>query len=242
MNAIKILFEDDNYLIIDKPSGVMAHSDGRAGVLGVTDWLAQKYPALENIGGEVEVQHGEPVKRWGLAHRIDRETSGVLVVAKNQAAFDDLQEKFQTRKVKKVYRAFVYGRVTVDHQVVESPIGRSKTDFRRWSTGTDTRGVMREAATEYRVVHKTDEVTFVEVMPKTGRTHQIRVHLRSIGNPIVCDDVYAPLRKGVLGFDRLALHAQSISFKSLSGEPISVLAPYPSDFVKAMEMLRIVAK
>lgn len=243
---MEIIFEDDNYLILNKPAGMLVHSDGRTkeGCAGdsVTDWLAQKYPALENVGGEVEVQHGEPVKRWGLAHRIDRETSGVLVVAKNQASFDDLQEKFQNRKVKKIYCAFVYGRVTVDHQIVDLPIGRSKTDFRRWSTGTDARGALREAVTEYRVIHKTDEVTFVEVMPKTGRTHQIRVHMRAVGNPIVCDEVYASFRKGVLGFERLALHAKSISFKSLSGEPISASAPYPADFAKALETLGIVAK
>jgi 23S rRNA pseudouridine1911/1915/1917 synthase len=239
---MKILFEDDNYLILDKPAGVLVHSDGRTKGESVTDWLSKKYPTLENIGGEVEVQHGEPVKRWGLVHRIDRETSGILVAAKNQIAFDDLQDKFQKRKVKKTYHAFVYGRVIVDHQIVDLSIGRSKTDFRRWSTGTDARGKLREAVTEYRVIHKTDEVTFVEVMPKTGRTHQIRVHMRAVGNPIVCDPIYAPLRKGVLGFKRLALHAQSIAFKSLSGEPIFASAPYPDDFTKALEILGIVAK
>lgn len=250
MNTPKILFEDDNYLVLDKPAGMLVHSDGKTekktkgdGERGsVTDWLAKKYPALENVGGEVEVQHGEPVKRWGLVHRIDRETSGILVVAKNQLAFDDLQEKFKNREVSKTYYAFVYGRVTIDHQVVELPIGRSKTDFRRWTTGTDARGVMREAATEYLVVHKTNEVTFVKVMPRTGRTHQIRVHMRAVGNPIVFDSVYASLRKGVLGFERLALHAQSISFISLSGESISVSAPYPADFVKAFETLGISTK
>jgi 23S rRNA pseudouridine1911/1915/1917 synthase len=239
---MKILFEDDNYLILDKPAGMLVHSDGRVKGESATDWLSKNYPALEDVGGVVEVQHGEPVKRWGLVHRIDLETSGILVVAKTQIAFDDLQEKFQTRKVKKTYHAFVYGRVTVDHQIVDSPIGRSKTDFRRWSTGTDARGSLRDAITEYTVVHKTDEVTFVEVRPKTGRTHQIRVHMRSVGNPVVCDPIYAPLRKGVLGFKRLALHAKSISFKSLSGEPVSASSPYPPDFVKALETIGIVAK
>jgi 23S rRNA pseudouridine1911/1915/1917 synthase len=162
-----------------------------------------------------------------------------LVVAKNQTAFDDLQEKFQSRKVKKSYAAFVYGRVTVDHQVVDLPIGRSKTDFRRWSTGTDARGTLREAVTEYRVIHKTDAVTFVEVMPKTGRTHQIRVHMRAVGHPIVCDEVYAPLRNGLLGFERLALHARTISFKNLAGGLVSVSAPYPPDFTKAFKTLGI---
>lgn len=245
MKSPKIIFEDNNYLIIDKPAGLLVHSDGRSKGESVTDWLSKKYPVLENVGGEIEVQHGEPVKRWGLVHRIDRETSGVLVVAKTQVAFDDLQKKFQERKVKKTYYAFVYGRVTIDHQVIELPIGRSKTDFRRWSTGTDARGVMREAATEYRVIHKTNEVTFVEVMPKTGRTHQIRVHMRAAGNPIVCDPVYAPLRKSLLGFERLALHACSIAFKSLTGESVVAFAPYPEDFTKAFKTLgieQIVAK
>jgi 23S rRNA pseudouridine1911/1915/1917 synthase len=242
MSTIKILFEDDNYLVIDKPAGMLVHSDGKTKGENVTDWLSKKYPALENVGGEVDVQNSEPVKRWGFAHRIDRETSGILVVAKTQNAFEDIQEKFQNRKVKKTYYAFVYGRVTIDHQVIDSPIGRSKTDFRRWTVGADARGVLREAVTEYRVVHKTNEVTFVEVKPKTGRTHQIRVHLRSVGNPVVCDSVYAPLRKGVLDFKRLALHAKSVSFESISGEQISVSAPYPPDFTKALETLGIQEK
>jgi 23S rRNA pseudouridine1911/1915/1917 synthase len=240
MKKIKIIFEDENYLILDKPSGLLVHSDGKAKGDSVTDWLLKNYPALENVGGEIEVQHGPAVKRWGLVHRIDRETSGVLVVAKTQAAFEDLQKKFQDRKVKKTYHAFVYGRVTVDHQIVELSIGRSKTDFRRWSTGTDARGNMREATTEYRVIHKTNEVTFIEVMPKTGRTHQIRVHMRAVGHPIVCDAVYAPLRKGVVGFARLALHASSISFKNIDGEPISATASFPTDFASAIKELRIV--
>jgi 23S rRNA pseudouridine1911/1915/1917 synthase len=239
MKSPKILFEDENYLVIDKPAGMLVHSDGKTKGDSVTNWLSKKYPALENVGGEVAVQHGDPVKRWGLVHRIDRETSGILVIAKNQIAFDDLQKKFQDRKVKKTYYAFVYGRVIVDHQIVDMPIGRSKTDFRRWSTGTDARGALREAVTEYRVVHKTDEVTFVEVTPKTGRTHQIRVHMRAVGNPVVCDSVYAPLRKGVLGFERLALHAKDISFRGLMGEQISVSAPYPPDFVKALEIIGV---
>ncbi len=239
----KILFEDKNYLILDKPAGLLVHSDeklkvGRA-TGSLTDWLSKKYPELQNIGGEIEIGQGKSVKRWGLVHRIDRETSGVLVVAKNQTAFEDLQKKFETRKVKKTYYAFVYGRVAVDRQIIDSPIGRSKTDFRRFAIGTDARGTLREAATEYRVVHKTDEVTFVEVMPKTGRTHQIRVHLRSVGHPIVCDPVYAPNRNGILGFERLALHAESISFKNLENEPISVSAPYPADFTNALKTLGI---
>ena len=101
MKTLKIIFEDENYLIVDKPAGLLVHSDGKAKGESVTDWLSKKYPALENIGGEIEVQHGDPVKRWGLVHRIDRETSGVLVVAKNQFAFDDLQAKFQKIKVQK---------------------------------------------------------------------------------------------------------------------------------------------
>jgi 23S rRNA pseudouridine1911/1915/1917 synthase len=236
---MKIIFEDDNYLILDKPAGMLVHSDGRTKGQSVTDWLSKKYPALENVGGEVEVQHGKPVMRSGLVHRIDRETSGIVVVAKNQTAFDDLQKKFQDRKIKKTYYAFVYGRVAIDHQIVDLPIGRSKTDFRRWSTGTDARGTLREAVTEYRVIHKTDEVTFVEVKPKTGRTHQIRVHMRSVGHPIVCDPIYAPLRKTALGFKRLALHAKDISFWDINNKLISVSAPYPLDFSKAIKTLGI---
>ncbi len=244
---MKIIFEDDNYIAIDKPAGMLVHPDGReesgkknASAESVTAWLSEKYPKLADVGGSLEVQSGAAVPRWGIVHRIDRETSGVLLVAKNQVAFDDLQNKFQNRKVKKNYKAFVYGRVTVDSDTIEKPIGRSKTDFRRWSTGSDASGTLREAVTTYRVIHKTDEATFIEVMPKTGRTHQIRVHMRSIGNPVICDSLYAPLRKSLLGFKRLALHAHAISFWDINDNQINIEAPYPADFEKAMKTLGVV--
>ena len=212
-----IIFEDKNYLILNKPTGLIVHPDGKSKGESVTAWLEKKYPKLADVGGDLEVQNGDTVARWGVAHRIDRETSGILVVAKNQPAFDDLQKKFQDREVSKTYHAFVYGRVTVDSGTIDLPIGRSKSDFRRWSAGKDTKGTMREASTDYIVVHKTNEVTFLAAMPRTGRTHQIRVHLRALGNPVVCDALYAPRRPSLLGFTRLALHARSISFIGLDG-------------------------
>jgi RluA family pseudouridine synthase len=177
-----------------------------------------------------------------VAHRIDRETSGILVVAKNQPAFDDLQKKFQDRDVSKTYNAFVYGRVTADAGTIDLPIGRSKGDFRRWSAGKDTKGTMREAVTDYKVVHKTNEVTFVEAKPQTGRTHQIRVHLRALGHPVVCDTLYAPRRPSLLGFTRLALHARDISFIGVDGMSVFAEAPYPADFENALKNLGIKGK
>lgn len=236
---MEIIFEDDNYIILNKPAGLIVHPDGKAQGESVTGWLAEKYPALAGVGGETEVQSGDAVARWGLAHRIDRDTSGILVVAKNQPAFDDLQKQFQEHEVEKIYNAFVYGRVTIDVGTIDLPIGRSKGDFRRWSAGKDTKGTMREAVTDYRVIHKTNEVTFVEARPQTGRTHQIRVHLRSLGNPVVCDALYAPRRPSLLGFTRLALHARSISFIGVDGKAIFAEAPYPADFENALKMLGI---
>ncbi len=238
---MEILFEDKNYVVINKPAGLVVHYDGKTKEPNVTDWVLEKYPQASEVGEPLKLSNGEIIKRPGIVHRIDRETSGALVIALNQEAFIYLKELFQSRAVQKTYHTFVYGRVKKDDDVIDRPIGRSRKDFRLWSAQRFARGEMREAITEYKVLQrgsdKKDDVTFIEAKPHTGRTHQIRVHFKAINHPVVCDKLYAPKRETLLGFERLALHARSIEFKSIDGSVVSVTAPYPKDFQKAIDLI-----
>jgi 23S rRNA pseudouridine1911/1915/1917 synthase len=230
----KILYEDDYILAIDKPDGLVVHPDGKTVEPSVSDWFAKKYPQSRDVGEKL----GE-IERSGIVHRIDRETSGVLLVAKTNESHAWLKKQFQERTIEKVYHLFVYGLIKDDEGVIDLAIARSASDFRKWSAERGARGERREAITHFQVLKRSDETdtTFLEAKPKTGRTHQIRVHFKAIHHPIVCDKLYAPKKHSVLGFERLALHARSITFKNLAGENILVEAPYPKDFQNALDNL-----
>jgi 23S rRNA pseudouridine1911/1915/1917 synthase len=172
-----------------------------------------------------------------------------LVVAKNQDSFHFIKTQFQDRTVEKVYRAFVYGEMKKDEGVIDRPISRSRKDFRLWSAQRGGKGVEREAITEYKVLARSSGLesfkddsknkegfSFIEARPKTGRTHQIRVHMKAINHPVVCDKLYAPKKDCALGFSRLALHAFSIELDLPSGKRIKIEAPYPADFDSAANM------
>lgn len=142
--------------------------------------------------------------------------------------------------MQKTYHAFVYGIVKEDDAIIDRPIARSRKDFRKWSAQRGARGDVREAVTEYRVLSRleNERATFVEALPKTGRTHQIRVHFKAINHPVVCDSLYAPKGQPILGFKRLALHARSLEFTNIDGQHIKVEAPYPNDFKHVVASLR----
>ena len=259
-----ILYEDKDILAINKPAGLVVHSDGRSTSLTTSktteptlvDWLIKKYPetrpvrdregsqrefisnGIKDVGELGRNSEGEEILRSGIVHRLDRETSGVMLIAKTQKAFDILKKQFQNREVKKIYHAFVWGSVKADEGTVDRPIGRSSKDFRMWSAQRGARGEMREAVTEYKVLKRLDDYSFVEISPKTGRTHQIRVHFKAINYPLVADKLYAPKKENTLGFKRLALHSYQITFKDVAGESRTVVAPYPEDFANAVGVLQ----
>lgn len=244
---IPILTETTEYLIINKPAGISVHGDGKVDVYTLTDWILERYPELASVGEPMELG-GRIVLRPGIVHRIDKETSGCLLIAKTQDAFLHFKNQFQEHTVEKIYHTFVYGVIKEKKGIIDLPIGRSKGDVRKWTIGGGARGLMREAITEYSVMGsigtedgkgstESSTFSFVECRPKTGRTHQIRVHMKSLNHPIVCDSLYAPKRDAALGFSRLALHARTISFHDTSGTPVSVTAPYPEDFEKAVKNL-----
>ena len=238
LKEIEILYEDEHMLVINKPAGLIVHSDGRRKEDSVADWMLAKYPSTKDVGEPIVQANGEVILRPGIVHRLDRETSGALLLAKDEKTFEFLKNQFQERDIAKEYHAFVYGNIKSDDGVIDRPIGRSRNDFRLWSSQRGARGELREAITEYRVLERGKEVTLVEAKPKTGRTHQIRVHFKAINHPVVADSLYAPKMKRLLGFERTALHAFAVEFKLQSDTMMKVTAPYPEDFKKALEELR----
>lgn len=215
---IKILYEDPNILAIEKPAGILVHSDNRSKDKTIFDLFLKKYPKVE------------------VVHRLDRETSGVMLLAKNKKAHEFLKKQFMGRTVKKIYNTIVSGHVKNDRGVINKPIGRSPKDFRRWLAGRGARGELREAITEYKVLTRFTEgkekFSYLEVRPKTGRTHQIRVHLKFLNHPVACDTLYNPDKPCPKGLKRLALHAKSIEFKDLKSKIVKIESALPKEFKK----------
>ncbi|MDP9249284.1 MAG: RluA family pseudouridine synthase [bacterium] len=228
---IKILYEDKDILVIDKPSGIAVHPDGKTKEKTITDWVLKNYPRMKNVGEPL----GE-IARPGVVHRLDKETSGVLLLAKNQKAYEFLKEQFQERSVKKIYFAIVSGSVKEERGFIKKPIGRSPNDFRKWLAGRGARGELREAETFFKVLKRIKkDFTVLEVRPKTGRTHQIRVHMKYLNHPVVGDDLYNRGKPRPKGINRLALHAKSIEFKNLKGDFLKIESPLPKEFEKVLK-------
>ena len=216
-----ILFEDAELIVVNKPAGMVVHPDGIHDYPALDAWLSGKY-------GEIF-----------LVHRIDRETSGTVAVARSERAQNFLRAQFKEREVRKVYRSFVYGALKEERGTIERPIGSSRGGLGPRSARAP-KGTMREATTTWRLIKNRqgqDSAAYIEVFPKTGRTHQIRVHLAAIGHPVVCDSLYAPGRPAMLGFKRLALHALSLTLLHPSLGEMTFVAPLPPDFVAAEKLL-----
>jgi len=230
---MEILYEDDDIIVINKPAGLVVHPDGRTKEPSVSAWFAEKYPDSKDVGEKL----GE-IERPGIVHRIDRETSGVLLLAKTNKGHEELKKQFQDREIGKTYHLFVYGDLKDDRGTINFPIGRSTGDFRKWSAQHGGRGEKRDALTYFEVLKRSPDktFTFVEAKPKTGRTHQIRVHFQALQHPVVGDSLYAPGKPKLLNFDRTALHARKVTFKNVNGEDVTVEAPYPNDFQLAVDM------
>jgi 23S rRNA pseudouridine1911/1915/1917 synthase len=241
---IKILYEDEYILALDKPSGLLVHGDGRTKGETLVDWINQNYPELKEVGEEQVLQNEEVIKRPGIVHRLDKDTSGVIIVAKTKEAHEFLKEQFKNRKVEKIYNAVVWGNFLSEKMegVINKSIGKSSGDFRKWSAEYGAKGKLREAVTEYKVLVQNKDFAYLEVKPKTGRTHQIRVHLKSISHPVVCDKLYASGKpcdsENCLGFNRLALHALSVKLELPNNTHITIESPLPKEFEEAKNFLK----
>lgn len=246
---IEVIFENESIVVINKPSGVMVHADGYAEGETVADWFVQNYPESKGVGEEAILNHGKNVDvridRPGIVHRLDTETSGVLVLARTQQTFAFLKRQFHDRKTKKEYRAFVYGKMSEDHGSIDRPIGRSAKDFRLRSAQRGAKGALRPSHTDWELIAGNNEFSYLRAFPKTGRTHQIRVHLKAINHSVVCDKLYAPKslieNTDNLGFDRLALHAHTLTINvpSPTGDTkeMTFEASLPPEFLAAEQKL-----
>jgi len=232
---ISIIYEDSDVVAITKPQGIMVHPDGVSKDKTISDWMLETYPESKDVGEPMTIKNGEEITRPGIVHRLDRDTSGVLILAKTENAHAFLKEAFKNREVQKEYTAIVYGVMKTKEGVVDKPIGRSSQNFRVWSAGRGARGKLRDAVTEYRVFKDNGKFSIVKLFPKTGRTHQLRAHMKYINYPIVCDKLYAPKRECALGFERMALHARSITLTLPSGAEKTIKADFPEDFKKAID-------
>lgn len=209
---LPILYEDEDIVAVAKPAGLITHSDGRTQEETAEDWFKKNYP-----------------EGAGYVHRLDRDTSGVLVFAKNKTAYDFLHKSFNDRNVEKTYLALVYGVPKEKKGVIDFDIGRSRKNFRLRSAQPKAKGTLRAALTRYEVIGEDRTYALLKVRPETGRTHQIRAHLKAIHHPIVNDPLYAPNHSLVPGFSRLGLHAHTLNLPLPSGGQVLITAPIPSE-------------
>jgi 23S rRNA pseudouridine1911/1915/1917 synthase len=231
---LSVIYEDEDVLVIDKPSGLVTHpGPGHSSGTLVNALLARGgVEAYGSIAGD---------ERPGIVHRLDRDTSGLIVIARNDRAQSALMAQLKARRVKKTYLALVHGSVPAEVGRIEAPIGRDARHFGRMTVMADGKA----ATTGYRVRERLGGWSLLEVDLHTGRTHQIRVHLASIGHPVAGDPVYATgvARKGPEGLTRLFLHSWRIEFASVSGDRVvRAEAPLPPELEDVLASLRAVRR
>ncbi|HUN80948.1 MAG TPA: RluA family pseudouridine synthase [Phycisphaerae bacterium] len=222
-----IRFSDEHLLVVDKPAGVVTQpGKGHARDSLLNGLFGEYGNLLQNLGEE---------RTWGLLHRLDKETSGLVLVALRTRAYDNLREQFEKRLVRKTYWAIVSGTPSPAQGVIQEPLAEV--------VGTRKLAVVRrdgkQAITAYKVLQKSGDVSLVEARPKTGRLHQIRIHMAEHGNPLLGDDVYGGKKK-MPAVPRLCLHAASLSFlHPETGHRITVQSPWPDDLAKTAKRLGI---
>lgn len=233
----KIIYEDKNFIAVDKPAGMLTHPiNDKDKELTLVNFIVEKYPEIKNVGDQPEI-------RPGIVHRLDKDTSGVILVARNQKYFEYLKNLFQTRQIKKTYLALVSGKLEPRQGIIEKPISFKTGSVKRttWK-GKNT----KPAITEYKVkeyfIFDGQDYSLVEVFPKTGRTHQIRIHFLSIGHPIVGDQLYGSKKINSpadesFNLNRQFLHAQSLEFTTEDGQRIKIEADLPDELKKIIDSL-----
>lgn len=228
--VIPIVYEDGDILVINKPAGLLVHpKNGEDESESVAGWLIKKYPNIKNVG-DPSTSSGQEIPRPGIVHRLDKNTSGLLIIAKTQSAFLHLKKLFQERKIEKKYIAMVHGSFKEKSGIIKSPIGKIGAKQTTRIHGKKELKI-KEATTEYRVLKRFGDYSLLEVSPKTGRTHQIRIHLNSISHPVVGDNLYGK-KKDEFNLNRLFLHAAYLKFTSPSGKAIVLEADLPDKLNK----------
>lgn len=223
---IEIIYEDNDIIVVNKPKGIVVHpANGNPDGTLVNAIMNICKDSLSGIGGEI---------RPGIVHRLDKDTSGILIVAKNDKAHINLSEQIKEHKVKKTYIALVKGIVKENNATINMPIGRSEKDRKKMAV--TKKG--KDAITHFKVLKRYDKYTLLEINIETGRTHQIRVHLSQIGYPIVGDEVYSK-GKNEWNIKGQCLHAKSLDFKHpTTNENMHLEAKIPQYFEKILEELK----
>lgn len=234
----QIVYEDNDLIVINKPVGLITHQKNLDDKQpSVVDWVIENYPKLKDVG-EPFIASGAEVMRAGIVHRLDKDTSGLIVIAKNETAFRYMKEQFQNHTIHKHYYALVFGQPKESCGIINAPLGR--IGMKRTTRMTGKKLIDgKESVTEYKTLKNYGKFTLLDVSPKTGRTHQIRVHLKSINCPIVGDIVYTP--KGWQrppGLNRLFLHAHKLEFLTPDGKALTLEADLPEELQIVLNMLQ----
>lgn len=234
---VKIIADTSDYLIVEKPSGMIVHPTQANEKTTLVDWLIKKYPKIKKVG--------EDKVRPGIVHRLDKEASGLLVVAKTQKMFNHLKEQFKNREVKKEYIVLVNGRIAKDWDEINFPISRSETAEKMAATPKTIKGLQsdigKEAKTEFFVEKRFVNFVLLRVTIHTGRMHQIRAHMLAYNNPVVGDPIYFQ-KKQKKKWDelcgRLFLHSAKLGFKDLDGKFVEFESPLPEKLQKFLNIIK----
>lgn len=222
---LAVLYEDDALLVIDKPAGMVVHPAAGHTRGTLVNALLARCPQIADVGG---------AGRAGIVHRLDKNTSGLILVAKDETAHTALQRQFKHRQVLKTYLALVEGRVHPREGIIEAPMGRDKRQRKKMAVVQSG----REARTQYRVLEYLPDHTLLEVYPQTGRTHQVRVHLAWLGYPVAGDSLYGRRRQPLLQ-NRHFLHAARLRFAHpVTGDELAFESPLPAELAAALKKLR----
>jgi 23S rRNA pseudouridine1911/1915/1917 synthase len=222
---IAILYQDQDLAVIDKPCGMVVHPTGAGGTGTLVNALLYALDGLSGIGG---------VLRPGIVHRLDKDTSGVLLVAKNDKAHLHLSRQLKDRTMEKHYLAVVEGEMKAEEGLIDRPVGRSVRDRKKMAVAAGG----RPSQTEWKTLERLNRATLLDVHLLTGRTHQIRVHMQSVGHPVAGDPLYG--LKGGVKAPRLMLHAHTLAFTHpRTGERLQFTAPPPAEFEEALRRLRL---
>jgi 23S rRNA pseudouridine1911/1915/1917 synthase len=227
---IDVVYENKNFLIINKPAGLQVHPDYKNKNNTLVNGLLHYFPEIKNVGDDVE-------NRPGIVHRLDRETSGLMIITRNQKTFIALKNKFKNREIEKTYWAIVHGVPEKKEGIIEKPLAKSADYKKQVIASAKTKTKIRPAITQYKVIKKMGGYSLVEVKPKTGRTHQIRIHLASIGHPLIGDKKYLP--KNISKIDKFGsffLHARELKFE-FSGKKYEFLAELPENLPNVLKTL-----
>ena len=230
---IKVIAEEPDYIVLEKPAGLLAHGTSKNESHTLAHWIVEHYPECATVGDKPDV-------RPGMVHRLDKDASGLMVVARTQEFFDALKQQFKMREIEKEYRALVHGKLADDAGVIDFPIARSTQEARMSARPVSQGG--KEARTEYEVAERYTIATLLRVFPKTGRTHQIRVHFFALGYPLIGDPLYFRKKdKRLLDqkLGRLFLHATRIRFADITGNEVEYVSELPEKLSAFLSTLKV---